>query len=97
MSHCHKLVGTIRIDPAREMGVPVASADDSTLEQLLTSFAHGETLLSGDSLEPSRLITRSRLSRSVLAGADAMARADLAVLMQELDDEFTQLAAALTR
>lgn len=93
MSSCGNIIGMIRIEPAPERDPPVATADDSTLGQLLDSFAHRETLQTEEAPEPTLLIARKRFPRSVLM-ADAIARADLAALVQDLDDEFAQFAEA---
>jgi hypothetical protein len=91
----HPVVGTIQVTPVpfhRDGG----SCDDSTLERLLASLAHRECL---DDAAPydrggMRLVASRRLNWARAAGGGAAVRANLAQLIEELQDELDQLGGA---
>jgi hypothetical protein len=88
------VVGTIRIEPlVDDVAGPAAAADDSALGQLLSEFAHRERLAEGE--RPIRLIAAARLSRCGF-GTDqtqAVVRADLVRLIEDLEAEYDELQA----
>jgi hypothetical protein len=88
----HPLVGTIRIEPGALTGQRL-DCDDSTLERLLASFAQRE-LIESESFHGKKSLRRvasRRLAWPLTAGVDITVRADLAKLLDDLQDEFDQL------
>lgn len=88
------VVGTIRIEPLVDgVAAPAAAADDSALGNLLSELAHRERL--GDGERPIRLIAAARLSRCGFRPeqSQAVVRADLVRLIEDLEAEYDELQA----
>src|SRR5438552_18421735 len=88
-------VGTIQIEPCSLDCVRVP-CDDSTLELLLTSFAHRRTLADDHTprRESTRLFDARWLNWPVTSEGDLSLRANLLQLIEELEAEFNCLEAA---
>jgi hypothetical protein len=93
----HSLAGTIRIEP-RLVDCAACDSDDSTLDLLLASFAHREGLDDGPLSARGAIqwIASRRLSWSAPANGDAILRANLARLLDELQAELDQLNGVAT-
>ena len=90
------VIGTIALLPRSGAGDAPREADDSSLEALLASLVHCQTLADGDGSGPARLIASGRLSRFVFGEASdsVTIRADLARLVEDLESEYDRLAMA---
>ena len=89
------IVGTITMEPRMSIDkgrLAAPLADDSTLDALLASLAQCPSLADADQWP--RLVACTRLSRFI--GPDAVAgeniRADLARLVEDLENEYERLA-----
>jgi hypothetical protein len=89
------IVGAIALEPTCK-GDPrwLPETDDSTLQSVLSSFAHRQEL--GDSADAPRLVASTRWTcpRDEAAAEDTI-RADLARLLSDLQSEYDQLAGQL--
>ncbi|HMC12519.1 MAG TPA: hypothetical protein VKH44_14565 [Pirellulaceae bacterium] len=88
----HSRAGTIRIEP-RPVDRADGDCDDSTLDLLLSSFAHRDCLTDGQASRRGaiQLIASRRLSWVAPANADGVLRANLAQLLDDLQAELDQL------
>jgi len=85
------IAGTIRIELDANDPTP-RGADDSTLDQLLASLARRSTMADcvGDA-EPFGSVLARRLRWAAPMGADLVARANVAQLLDDLRAEFERL------
>jgi hypothetical protein len=90
------VIGTIQIEPRAPDADFELACDDSTLELLLNSFAHCESLAE-DGDQSICLVASTRLSRYGLDTGDAQVavRADVARLLHDLQCEYRELGQPL--
>ena len=87
------VIGTICLEPLT--GRDECACDDSTLDLVLGSLAHLESLAEEPAESCMRLVASKRVSRLAALGRALGVRANLAQLLHDLHAEFEQVSARL--
>jgi hypothetical protein len=92
----HPTVGTIRLEPALLDDSGPTDCDDSSLELLLSSFAHHTTLNESrhEACDSVRIVAARRLNWLPACATEVAVRANLAQLVDDLEAALQELSGA---